>query len=569
MTYGSRELSCARLVATLDLHAARALYNWLADFIGRPTFDESILKKLDSLHSAGEAKAREISAAIKAQVSVGDRERPGETVRRLVTGARKLQAEFLREVRHLQRSAGISEAEIRAIERAYESERLPRDTGGYWHNQVLQARSSDDLDHEAAVGLESLLRRVDPKWLRAQAEKPYRLQDSFLIEPLHLVSGVRVGVTSDSAGPQRFARMLLLCDDHLKKDWDLDFFAAAMFVPEAAMLGSSVREIDALGPEAQRKFAALPSMTDSDVTATVYELLVGSACLRRGLDVEMVAEDRAQKVPDYRITGLGAIPGAIECKRRLGLTQYELSEAAHVAALYESVRWLLWERRAHCSIEVSFHLPVRLVCDDDFAADVRTALGRGEGHEAGATRWGTLAVRPLPYSGDVPLTRLYSPDFLQRVFGWDPMQVEWDGLLCQVRPPATISVESFRMPVCMKWKSESEEALTKRARGITSLWSDAVKQIPDGEIGFVYVGYPEGARPSVADARTQHILASMGKFWHRWSVRVPATVINRLYPRAVGGGCPDLIESAIGGAGEGQEFWLTKLPWLVFTNQAR
>lgn len=79
------------------------------------------------------------------------------------------------------------------------------------------------------------------------------------------------------------------------------------------------------------------------------------------------------------------------------------------------------------------------------------------------------------------------------------------------------------------------------------------------------VAYPEGARPAIADARTRHILASMETLWHRWSVRVPATIINRLYPRAVGGGCPDLIESALGGAGQGQEFWLSKLPWLVLT----
>ena len=163
--------------------------------------------------------------------------------------------------------------------------------------------------------------------------------------------------------------------------------------------------------------------------------------------------------------------------------------------------------------------------------------------------------------------RTVPADFLQQVFGWDPLQTEWDGILCQVEAPTEISVEKFRLPFCLKWRSESEEALTKRARGITSLWADAVKQLPDGEIGFVYIAYPEGARPAIADARTRHILSSMEQTWHRWSVRVPATIINRLYPRPVGSGCPDLIESSLGGAGKGQEFWLSKLPWLVFTRQ--
>jgi len=539
------------------------LYN---DSSRRIAFDESIFQKLHSLNSATEAKGREISTAIKAQVAAGDRERPGVTVQRLVKEMRNLQAQFLWELRRVQRIAGISEAEIRAVERTYESERQPHDNGGYWHDEVLQSRSSEDLDELSASGLENLLRCVDLKWLLTEAEKSYRLEPPFLTDPLHIVSGVRVSEDQELPGPQRFARMLLLCQDHLRKEWGLDFFTAAMFVPEIAMIGNSLREIAALGSEAQRKFTMLPSMTDDGVTATVFELLVGAACLRRGLDVEMVPEDRSQKVPDYRITGLGAIPGAIECKRRLGLTRYELDEASRVSALYESIRWAIWERRIHCSIEVSFHVPVRSVSETDFVSDVLALLTHDEA-ETRTTRWGVVTARPLPYCGHIPLTRVYSPDFLHHVFGWDPMQVEWDGLLCQVQPAVRISVESFRMPVCLKWKSESEEALTKRARGITSLWTEAIKQIPDGEIGFVYVAYPEGARPAVADARTRHILASMEEVWHRWSVRVPATIIDRLYPRPVGGGCPDLIESALGGASKGQEFWLTKLPWLVFTRQ--
>lgn len=480
--------------------------------------------------------------------------------------SRKLQADFLRELRRVQRAAGISEAEIRAFERANEAARLPRDPDGYWHEKVLQARSTENLDELAAAALEALLLFTEPEWIEAQARKPYRLNDSFLNEPLHLVSGIRVNAVPEATGPQRFARMLLLCRDHLEKEWDLDFFSAALFVPELAMLGNSLDEVRALGAEARRKFEALPQMTDQEVTSTIFELLVGAASLRRGLEVEMVAEDRERKVPDYRITGLGAIPGAIECKRRLGFTQYELDEATRVAQLYESVRWLLWDRGVHCSLEVCFHVPVREISEADFSVAVREAIIHDDA-EPRRYPWGTLAARPLPFCGSTPLTRLYSPDFLREAFDWDPMQIEWDGLLCQVRPPLVISVESFKMPVCLKWRSESSEALTKKARGINSLWAEAVKQIPDGEIGFIYIAYPEGARPAVADARTQHILTSMEKLWHRWSVRIPATVIDRLYPRPVGGGCPDLIESALAGAGKGQELWLTKLPWLIFTHQ--
>jgi hypothetical protein len=154
------------------------------------------------------------------------------------------------------------------------------------------------------------LGRVNSDWLRREAEKEYRLGPGFLNSPLHLVSGIPVGTCPQVIGPQRFAKMLLVCLDHLNKRADLDFFSAAMFVPEIAVLGNSLEEIAELGPEAQRKLESLQFLPDDAVTSTIFELLVGAACIRRGLGVTMVPEDRARKVPDSRVTTVGAIPGA-------------------------------------------------------------------------------------------------------------------------------------------------------------------------------------------------------------------------------------------------------------------
>jgi hypothetical protein len=361
--------------------------------------------------------------------------------------------------------------------------------------------------------------------------------------------------------------MLLVCEDHINKKSELDFFAAAMFVPEVAVLGNSLGEIASLGIEAERKFTSLPSLTDDQVTATVFELLVGAACRRQGLDVHMVPEDRSVRFQTTVSLGLSSFPCAIECKRRLSLTAYELDEARRIEDLYKLIRPTLQDKGNHCSIEASFCVPLRSVSVADFFDDVLAAVNRDDDQEPKSTRWGSLAVRRLAYCGSVPVTRLYSPDFLQHVFSWDPLQTEWDGLLCEVEGVLRIDVKSFRMPRCLKWRSESEEALTKEARGITSLWSEAVKQIPDGEIGFIYIAYPEGARPAIADARTRHIMKSLNESWYRWSVRVPVTVVSRLYPRAVGVGCPDLIESTLPATAKGEEFWLIDLPQSIFTHQ--
>jgi hypothetical protein len=487
----------------------------------------------------------------------------------LAREGRKAQADFLRQVRAVQRSIGISESEIRAVARARDAELLPPNDDRFWRTQVEQipVSESEDLDHLAKTGLKRLLARVKPEWLRAEAHKPYRLGSAFLTNPLHLVNGVRVGMNLNSEGPQRFARMLLITQDHLKKRWDLDFFSAAMFVPEVAQLGNSLDEIGALGPEAERKLAALPSMTDEMVSATVYELLVGAACVRKGLKLTMVPEDRSRKVPDYQITNLGPILGAIECKRRLGLTAYELDEAERIEKLYSSVRPLLQQNGIHGSIEVSFKVPLRSVSIEQFVEPTLAIVGHARSHEPTQTNWGSLVFRPLPHLRSIRGTRLYSPEYLQEVFEWEALQDQWDGLLCEVEASPSIAVELFKAPLCLKWRSESAEALTKKARGITSLWGDAIKQIPAGEIGFVYVAYPEGARPALADARTRYILKAMTEIWHRWTIRVPVTVVNRLYPRSLGPGSPDLIESAMPGAAKGQEFWLKRVPTRVFTSQ--
>jgi hypothetical protein len=193
----------------------------------------------------------------------------------LVKEGRKLRADFLRQLRVLQRTIGISEKEIRAIERARDAELLPPGDNRFWRTEVEQVplSESEDLDDLANTGLERLLARVSQEWLRAESQKQYRLGPEFLRIPLHLVNGVRVGLNLNARVPQRFARMLLVTLDHLKKRDDLDFFAASGFVPEVAQLGNSLEQIK--------------SIPDEMVSATVYELLVGAACIRKGLNVTM------------------------------------------------------------------------------------------------------------------------------------------------------------------------------------------------------------------------------------------------------------------------------------------
>lgn len=455
----------------------------------------------------------------------------------------------------LQRATGVPEAVFEALERAEQPFREDR----YARKDVLEVPSTGDLGAEAASGLEALSSAVDPGWLRQESLKAYRLDEAYLGAPLHFVGGLRVREPTER--PQRFAQMLLVCADHLAKRSELDFFEAPTLVCEVASLGTRLAELRELGSEALAKFRRLSAMPDDQVSSTVYELLVGTAGVRKGLSLEMLAPEKSRRTPEYRLHGIG-VPASIECKRRLGLSQYERKEAAKVQTLYEAIRAPLADH--HLSVEVRFSVEVAAVTPVDFSTVVASLLRGDTDRRHASPPWGTVAVEPLPYSLDIPRTRLFAPDYLARVFGWSCEGIEWDGLSCEVDPVDSILVHRVKNPRCLKWVSTSQIALLKKSRGVTSLWGRATQQIPSGDLGFVYIAYPESNRDSLADARTQEIKDACNRWVHRWSIRVGATFINRLYPRAMGVGMPDFIESTMPILANGDDYLLSTLPCCVF-----
>ena len=461
--------------------------------------------------------------------------------------------------KHLQELYGIDEAHIDKIER----EGLPSYDNRWWRQQVIETPPSEYLDHLAPRAIGALIDKVDPHWLADESTYPFRLDNSFLTTPLQIVGGVRILDPPTVRPPQRFAHMLLVAVDYLNKRDDLDFFSAAGFVPELTALGSRLPAIPNLGVEAIRKFERLPIIADDEVPSTVHELLVGTACVQRGRKIEMLASSGSGKTPDFRLHDTVA-PTVIECKRRQGLSDYELEEASRVKAMYEDLRRFAQEAGLHGIVKARFARPIADVKRSAFIQSMMPILNQMADSGPLTTEWGEFSYQRLPYYGVVSDTRLYSPDFLEQVFFWSPHSNDWDGLLCEVEPPTSIRVREFRLPFCLKWLSESSAAMTKKARGVTPLWGKAIKQIPSGEIGFIYIAYPEGQRSKLADARTRHILTSCANFWHPWSIHVPVTVISRLYPRALGFGVPDLIESVLPAFSSGEEHWLAQLPRKVF-----
>ncbi len=453
-----------------------------------------------------------------------------------------LKAEQQRGLEYLKLGFGIDEEWLRRFEEA----QGPEFGKDYWNSDIQQVPSTVRLEDVVAAGLEQLSPTVDADWLREQSQFRYRRRYDTADGAdcrLHLVGRQRLSSTSAPQRPQRLAHMLLTSKDLLAGRHDIDFFDGPMLVSEVAGLGAALPLIGELGPEAITKLHALSTMTERDVVSTVYELLVGAACVRMGRAMEMLPT-RSNKTPDFRVHDL-TVPMVVECKRREGLSKYAEAEARHIERLYVAAAELF--ERHHPLVEVDFKTEVAAVSGDDFAKLVELLCESWDDDLREETTWGTMTLRRLPIVRRCSTTRVFSPVFLGEVFGWNHVDSEWDGLLCEIEPIESPVVSEIRGARALKWRYDCETAKTKKARGLTSLWGDAVGQIPTGEMGCVYIAYTENMRAAHADARTQFLMDAVKKrdLFHRGTIRVPLTVISRLYPQPLGNGAPEMIESVM------------------------
>ena len=286
-----------------------------------------------------------------------------------------------------------------------------------WYRKDLTTRTmpkTGEMDEILPQALENLLSRVPKSWWREQRSLANERQQDAALQPLLLCGRERWG--SHFTTLHKYAYYLNVADSHLKKEPMLDIFAAARAVPQICYLGISLeilREVKGAG----RKLRELHLAPSAETDARIFELLVAAAFARMGHDMAFI-ETSAGKTADLRFYGK-PIPIVIECKRRQTINPYEGKEFSIIHSVFAT---LAAEREGLGlvgELSIDFRqeligLPVAGIVQS--IRDITKSLSPYADKE---TEWGTIHLRPVPITKDLEPTRLYSPGFLEEVFGID------------------------------------------------------------------------------------------------------------------------------------------------------
>lgn len=398
---------------------------------------------------------------------------------------------------------------------------------------------SDYIERSLAIGIEELRKRVPEKWLRNEEKKTQLLNEQYLNQPFSLMAGCRL--KSEHQPIHRFAQALLAAEDFLTDRPGYDFHAGSLLLPELARLGDLLSVLTQI-PGSNERLEYLYKGPSTSYHSTVHELLVAGSCAMYGVDLEFLSTS-SEKTPDIRIRDC-AVPTVVECKRKQFLSNYELEEEKLIRRFFSIIREEC-EKIGICGIfDAHFTAELQKVSPQDVAYATRNSIST-----AGSLNehtWGTLAFRELQERIQIRPTLLYTPEYLESTFGWNWDIPTHDGLVCVVKPPRTVQVDVADCPIALKWCSESETAKRTKARPLSDLLKKAFDQVPTAEMGFIYLCYREGARPEIADERTSFILNQFSDWKYKGAAKViPVIYLQRLYPRILPGGGPDLIENTV------------------------
>jgi hypothetical protein len=520
---------------------------------------DAAYERLVVLGAQVKAAFADYSAAIKRAAEANWSDDLTDAAERFRDAAKQADADMSAEVArvedYLQAVHGLSLEQL-------EKETRQRLDSRFWKAQLSPATMEPTalIEYSLDLGLDAVLTRVPAKWLKEQYIACQRELERRNAMPFILVGSAR---HKPVIGPHPFAYALFLTDLFRNKRPEIEVYDSAFFIPVIAALCDRMNGITAV-KGGERKLAEMLRAPAGEFEGRIYELLVAGRAAEKGRDVEFIKPGN-KPTPDLRINDL-YIPVTIECKFQARWSETERVEIEVIDALFGELSNKYAKTGMAVVVELTFTRRIRDIGYEEVLEDVSKQLDSLIPFGERSCSWGT--VRTLPIAPEVEwneLVRLYSPAFLSQVFQWNPESPEWDGICASVVDARDLVTQRARRPIGMKWRLHNAEDEMAKARDVMRSLSEAANQIPVGEAGCLYVGFEDSHRSALADIRTRRIIEKLPNFWHRKrGAAIQFLLVTRLYPRPIGDGRPDMVESCVPASVQGVETWLDLMPTTVF-----
>jgi hypothetical protein len=263
-----------------------------------------------------------------------------------------------------------------------------------------------------------------------------------------------------------------------------------------------------------------------DPDGILFEILVALSYAAKGWHVELLEEKPPAKSPDM-VVRKGGIELFVECKRLNRRTAYSEKEQTEFLRLWDKATPVLIQNRQWLWLKAVFHAEVFTLPNDFLAHILQRTLPIGGNetilHEDADA---TIHARPIDRQAvnthlDKFMVKEPSPMLCNLLGGdWAPENAEMTVIVLAKRghmdgceaPVLSTYIEAINWACGITRKFDSDTSIEKKARDITSLLADAVKQVPHDKPSVIHVAAETLEGRDVELRRTEKVMSRIQSF---------------------------------------------------------
>lgn len=318
---------------------------------------------------------------------------------------------------------------------------------------------------------------------------------------------------------------LFLCEQTLEDPLCVDSAQAQRILPFFAGIGerwAHATRVDGL----QRKIIETLTHYKTEPDGLIFEILVALSYAAKSWSVEFLEEKPPSKSPDMVVRKNG-IELFVECKRLNRRTAYSEKERVEFLRLWDPAVPVLISNKQCIWLKIVFHAEVFTLPTDFLAAILQRTLPIGNGETILHDNVdATIIARQIDRQAvnlhlEKFMVKEPSPMLYNLLGGdWAPENSEVTAVVlakrghmasCEV-PVLCTYIEALDWACGITRKFDSETSINKKARDITELLSDAVKQVPQEKPSVIHIAAETLEGRDVELRRTEKVMSKIPFF---------------------------------------------------------